>query len=89
MVHALRQEVGDAAFFAGLRTYFQRHGGGTASDAAFQVIMEEAAGYSLDAFFAEVVELTYQTGHGRGLFSFGFRMRCRMVAFQPSGDVGR
>jgi aminopeptidase N len=53
LVHALRQEVGDEAFFAGLRTYFQQFGGRTASDAEFQLVMEQAAGMSLDAFFAE------------------------------------
>jgi aminopeptidase N len=53
MVHALRQEMGDEAFFAGLRSYFQQFGGDTASDSAFQSIMEQAAGKSLAAFFAE------------------------------------
>jgi aminopeptidase N len=53
LVHALRQEIGDEAFFAGLRAYFQRYGGATASDAEFQAVMEEAAGQSLDTFFAE------------------------------------
>ena len=53
LVHALRQEMGDAAFFAGLRSYFQQFGGGTASDNQFQTIMEQAAEKSLDAFFAE------------------------------------
>lgn len=52
-VHALRQEVGDDAFFTGLRTYLQRYGGGTASDAQFQAVMEEAAGRSLTPFFDE------------------------------------
>ncbi|MCP4537061.1 MAG: hypothetical protein GY832_07930 [Chloroflexi bacterium] len=56
VAHALRQEVGDEAFFGGLRTYFERYGGGTASDAEFQAVMEEAAGVSLDAFFAEWFE---------------------------------
>lgn len=53
MVHELRQTVGDDAFFAGLQLYFERHGGGTASDAEFQAVMEEAYGQSLDAFFEE------------------------------------
>jgi aminopeptidase N len=52
-VHELRQEMGDDAFFAGLRLYFQRYGGGSASDAQFQAVMEEAAGKSLSAFFAQ------------------------------------
>jgi aminopeptidase N len=53
VVHALRQEVGDEAFFGGLRTYFERYGGGTASDAQFQAVMEEAAGFSLAPFFEQ------------------------------------
>jgi aminopeptidase N len=53
VVHELRQLMGDEAFFAGLRLYFQRYGGGTASDADFQAVMEEASGQALDAFFAE------------------------------------
>ncbi len=53
MVHALRREVGDDAFFTGLRAYFQRYGGRTASDADFQAVMEEAAAVPLDDFFAE------------------------------------
>ncbi len=53
LVHALRQEMGDEAFFAGLRSYFQQFGGGTASDSEFQSVMEQAAGQSLDTFFAE------------------------------------
>jgi hypothetical protein len=52
-VHALRQEMGDEAFFDGLRTYFATYGGGTASDDEFQAVMEAAHGQSLDAFFAE------------------------------------
>jgi aminopeptidase N len=52
-VHALRQEMGDEAFFAGLRLYFERYGGSTASDAEFQSVMEEAAGTSLDNFFTQ------------------------------------
>ena len=53
VAHALRQEMGDEAFFKGLRNYFARFGGGTASDAQFKTVMEEAAGVPLDAFFAE------------------------------------
>lgn len=49
--HALRQEMGDEAFFAGLRNYFERYGGGTASDAQFRAVMEESAGRSLEDYF--------------------------------------
>jgi aminopeptidase N len=52
-VHALRQEMGDEAFFGGLRTYFERFGGGTASDADFRAVMEESAGRSLDSYYQQ------------------------------------
>lgn len=51
-IHALRRQIGDEAFFTGLRAYLSRYGGRTASDAQFQAIMEESSGSSLDAFFA-------------------------------------
>ena len=50
-VHALRQEMGDEAFFGGLQTYIERYGGGTASDEQFRAVMEESAGRSLDGYF--------------------------------------
>ena len=53
LVHNLRNEIGDEAFFTGLQNYFNQYGGGSASDAQFQDIMEEAAGVSLDSFFTE------------------------------------
>ena len=53
--YQLHQLMGDDAFFAGLRAYFAEYGGGTASDAEFQQVMEAAYGASLDSFFAEWV----------------------------------
>jgi aminopeptidase N len=51
VVNALRDKMGEKAFFNGLRTYFERYGGGTASHAQFQAVMEAAAGIQLDEFF--------------------------------------
>jgi aminopeptidase N len=51
VVHALRQEMGDDAFFKGLRNYIQIYGGSSASDADFQDVMEVTHGASLDGFF--------------------------------------
>jgi len=51
VVNALREKVGDQAFFNGLRTYFYRFGGEVASQAQFQSVMEEASGIKLDDFF--------------------------------------
>lgn len=56
LVAELRQVMGDDAFYAGLRAYFERYGGGTASDADFQAVMEEAAGQPLEAVFSEWLE---------------------------------
>jgi aminopeptidase N len=53
VAHALREKMGDKAFFDGLRTYFERYGGGTASHAQFQSVMEAAAGIKLDEFFTK------------------------------------
>ncbi len=53
MLHNLRQTTGDDAFFAGLRLYFDRFGGGTASREDFIAVMEEASGMDLEAFFDE------------------------------------
>ncbi|TAK14485.1 MAG: M1 family peptidase [Anaerolineae bacterium] len=51
LLHALRGEVGDTAFFKGLRLYLERFGGGTATNADFIAVMEEASGSDLEAFF--------------------------------------
>jgi aminopeptidase N len=53
VAHALREKMGDKAFYQGLRTYFERYGGSTASHAQFQAVMEEAAGKKLDEFFTQ------------------------------------
>ncbi|MCB8980826.1 MAG: M1 family metallopeptidase [Ardenticatenaceae bacterium] len=55
-VHELRQEMGDEAFFSGLKTYFATYGDGTASDDEFRAVMETAVGRSLADFFAEWLE---------------------------------
>lgn len=52
-VHALREEMGDEVFFAGLQEYFRRYGGRTASDAEFRAVMEESLGRSLQAYYDE------------------------------------
>jgi aminopeptidase N len=56
VVHNLRQTVGDQAFFAGLKDYLAKYGGGTATDAQFQAVMEQASGMNLDAFFTKWVQ---------------------------------
>jgi aminopeptidase N len=47
LVYDLRKEMGDDAFFKGLRNYFEQYGGGAASREEFTAVMEAAAGTDL------------------------------------------
>jgi aminopeptidase N len=49
--HALRKEIGDEAFFNGLRMFIEIYGGSNASAQDFQQIMEKTSGKSLEEFF--------------------------------------
>ena len=51
VVHALREEVGDEDFFAILREFLSRHGGGNASTADFIEVAEDVSGKELDELF--------------------------------------
>ena len=50
-LHALRQAVGDEAFFAILREWVARFGGGNATTADFIALSEEVSGQDLDPLF--------------------------------------
>lgn len=52
-LHLLRNVLGDAAFFAGLRTYVSENAGRNVVTADFQRAMEEASGADLDTFFRQ------------------------------------
>ncbi len=51
VLHGLRLSVGDEAFFRSLRAYHRRFGGGNATTADFQDVLEECSGRELDAVF--------------------------------------
>jgi aminopeptidase N len=51
VLHALRAQVGDAAFFDILATYYDRHAYGNATTADFVAVAEEVSGEDLGAFF--------------------------------------
>lgn len=51
----LRRELGDEAFWAGVRLYTRRHAGGTVTSADFQRAMEEASRRDLGPLFREWV----------------------------------
>lgn len=53
VLHLLRQRVGDEAFFAGLRAFYERFRGGNAVTDDFRAVMEDVSGQDLSAFFAQ------------------------------------
>lgn len=53
VLHMLRHEIGDAAFWKGYRTYYQKYQGSNALTSDLQKVMEEASGKSLSTFFKQ------------------------------------
>lgn len=53
VLHMLRAEVGDSAFFRGLRDYQRRYRHATATTDDFRAVMEKRHGVSLAPFFAQ------------------------------------
>jgi len=51
VLHMLRGELGDSAFFSGVRAYYGKHRHGTAVSSDLQAALEEASGRSLASFF--------------------------------------
>jgi aminopeptidase N len=51
VLHALRKEVGDDPFFATLREWVARHGGGSATSDDFVAVASDVAGRDLRGFF--------------------------------------
>jgi aminopeptidase N len=57
VMHLLREEMGERAFWRGLRIFTKRHFGGSVVTRDFIAAMEEAKGRSLKQFFAKWVYL--------------------------------
>jgi aminopeptidase N len=53
VLHMLRHQVGDSAFFSALRAYYAAHRDGTALTDDLRVAMEQASGQQLGWFFDE------------------------------------
>jgi aminopeptidase N len=53
VLHMLRHEIGDTAFWKGYRAYYQKYQGSNALTVDFQKVMEEASGKSLQTFFRQ------------------------------------
>lgn len=53
VLHMLRREIGDSAFFRGIRSYYAAHRHGNAMTSDLQAEFERSAGRPLDWFFAQ------------------------------------
>jgi aminopeptidase N len=60
VLHMLRAELGDAAFFRGIRIYYEAHKNGTATTDDLRTALETASGKNLKEFFARWI---YGAGH--------------------------
>ena len=60
VLHMLRSQLGDDAFFRGIRDYFESHKNSTASSEDLRAALEKASGKNLHPFFARWV---YDSGH--------------------------
>ena len=60
VLHMLRSNLGDKAFFRGIRNYYAAHKNSTASTEDLRAALENASGRDLRAFFARWV---YDSGH--------------------------
>ena len=59
ILHMLRYQIGDEAFWNGIRAYYETYRDQNASSAQFQEKMEEASGQDLEVFFQQWL---YQAG---------------------------
>jgi aminopeptidase N len=53
VLHMLREQMGDEAFWSGIQAYYSRHVNGNATTADFRQAMEEASGLDLEPFFQQ------------------------------------
>ena len=60
VLHMLRNKIGDAYFWEGIRTYYQKYKLSNALTEDFQRVMEEVSGQNLSDFFQQWL---YQAGH--------------------------
>ncbi|HEX8248006.1 MAG TPA: M1 family aminopeptidase, partial [Pyrinomonadaceae bacterium] len=58
VTHLLREEMGDAAFWKGLKDYTRKYWGKSVETVDFQKTMEKSSGKDLSAFFNKWVYLT-------------------------------
>ena len=76
VLHMLRFQIGDDAFWKGIRAYYETYRDQNATSEQFKMIMEEASGQSLDTFFQQWL---YQSGQPILTGSWSFNSDQNMV----------
>ena len=85
VLHTLRANLGDDAFFEGTRSYLETHGEGVVHTRDFQQSMEQASGRNLDLFFQQYVhgaghpKVNVKIAHSDGMLTL-------KITQQQSGD---
>lgn len=92
VVHMLRGVLGDAAFFQGLRNWYEGHKDSTGNTAQFQATLEGVYGAPLDWFFEQWVYKAnrprYDYGYTTADIGGGtYRNYVRIVQTQTNADV--
>lgn len=76
VLHMLRNEIGDDAFWKGIRNYYRTYQHGNAQTSDFQKIMEEASGKNLSTFFQQWL---FRAGHPVLDVSWTYDARAKII----------
>ncbi len=79
VLHMLRAELGDEAFFRGLRAYYDAHRGALADSEDLRSALQKASGKNLKDFFASWV---YGAGHPRFELSWSWNNKTMMLRLE-------
>jgi aminopeptidase N len=90
VLHMLRSQVGDSAFFRGVRDYYNRHKHSTAMTNDLQTALEKSSGRKLDAFFDQwlrrpgypELEVTWSADSASQTLEVGVTQAAKFGAFE-------
>ena len=82
VLHMLRRQLGEEAFFAGIRDYYRSFEHGVALTEDLQAALEEASGRDLAAFFRQWI---YSPGHPRLRVAWSANGTVEVEQVQPAG----
>jgi len=78
-LHMLRRKLGDAVFWKGISTYFDKYQGSNANTTDFRMVMEQVSGQKLDSFFKQWLKTS---GHPDLAVNWKYDPKTQMVDVQ-------